>query len=297
MSIRINPDLLPGLLAALQQNEQNMNAATVQLSSGRRVNQLSDDPAAVAALVTNHNQSSQDDQFLANVSGLQTRLQVADSTLSNVVTVLTRAISIGTEGANGTLSAGDRQAIAGEVQGLTTQLLSLANTQYQGAYIFAGTAVNTQPFTLNAATNTVAYNGNANSTSVALSNGNFISTSVPGSQLFTNAAGDAFGALQNLFASLNSGNNIGAAVVQLHDALTQVGIQRVSYGNSLNQIDLSDNFLHQDKLNLSSQENVLVAADPAKSASDLAQAQLATQSVLSGTGRILTLPTLLDFLR
>src|SRR5437868_1009390 len=109
MSIRINPDLLPGLLAAIQQNEQNMNT----------------------------------------------------------VTVLTRAISIGTEGANGTLSPGDRQAIAGEVQGLTTQLLGLANTQYQGTYIFSGTAVTTQPFTLNAATNTVAYNGNANTTSVA----------------------------------------------------------------------------------------------------------------------------------
>jgi len=38
---------------------------------------------------------------LRNISSLQRRFQVADSTLSNVVTVLTRAVAIGTEGANG----------------------------------------------------------------------------------------------------------------------------------------------------------------------------------------------------
>jgi flagellar hook-associated protein 3 FlgL len=297
MSIRLNPNLLPDLLTAVQQSEQNMNAATEQLASGRSVNRLSDDPAAVAALVGNHNSTGQDDQFLRNISSLQARFQVADSTLSNVVTVLTRAVAIGTEGANGTLSAADRQAVAGEVQGLTSQLLSLANTTYQGTYVFSGTAVKTQPFALNTTTNAVTYNGDANTTSVQLSNGNPISTSVPGSQLFQNASGDAFGALQNLNAALLSGNNIGAAVTQVQTALSTVSTQRVFYGNGLNQITLSENFLSQDKVNLSSQENSLVGVDPAKAASDLVQAQVANQSILSATGRVLTLPTLLSFLK
>ncbi len=297
MSIRLNPNLLPDLLTAVQQSEQNMNAATEQLASGRSVNRLSDDPAAVAALVGNHNSTGQDDQFLRNISSLQARFQVADSTLSNVVTVLTRAVAIGTEGANGTLSAADRQAVAGEVQGLTSQLLSLANTTYQGTYIFSGTAVKTQPFALNTTTNAVTYNGDANTTSVQLSNGNPISTSVPGNQLFQNASGDAFGALQNLNAALLSGNNIGAAVIQVQTALSTVSTQRVFYGNGLNQITLSENFLSQDKVNLSSQENSLVGVDPAKAASDLVQAQVANQSILSATGRVLTLPTLLSFLK
>ena len=297
MSIRLNPNLLPDLLTAVQQSEQNMNAATEQLASGRSVNRLSDDPAAVAALVGNHNSTGQDDQFLRNISSLQARFQVADSTLSNVVTVLTRAVAIGTEGANGTLSAADRQAVAGEVQGLTSHLLSLANTTYQGTYIFSGTAVKTQPFALNTTTNAVTYNGDANTTSVQLSNGNPISTSVPGSQLFQNASGDAFGALQNLNAALLSGNNIGAAVIQVQTALSTVSTQRVFYGNGLNQITLSENFLSQDKVNLSSQENSLVGVDPAKAASDLVQAQVANQSILSATGRVLTLPTLLSFLK
>jgi len=297
MPVRLNPNLLPDLLTSIQQSQVSMNTATQQLSSGRSVNQLSDNPAAVATLVGNHSQFAQDDQFLQNIGALQTRLQVSDSTLSNVVTVLTRAISIGTEGANGTLSPADRQAVAGEVQGLTSQLLSLANTAYQGTYIFSGTAVTTQPFTLNPATNAVTYNGNTNTTSVQISSGNSINTSVPGSQLFTNATGNAFGALQNLYSSLVSGNNIGQAVVQVNSALSQVGVQRVFYGNALNQINLSQSFLNQEKINLSSQENTLISADPAKAATDFAQAQIANQATLSATGRILNLPTLLDFLK
>lgn len=297
MAIRLNPNLVPDLLVAIQQSRQNMNTATQQLSSGKSVNQLSDNPASVAAVVQNHDKAGQDDQFLQNLNSLQARFQVADSTLSNVVQVLTRALAIGTEGANGTLNPGDRLAIAGEVQGLLSEMLSLANTTYQGTYIFSGTAVTTQPFSQDPVTLAVTYNGNANTTSVQLSNGNSISSGVPGSQLFQNGAGSVFGALTALSSSLQSGTGIAAAVTQVQNALSAMSTQRVFYGNSLNQIALSENFLSQDKVNLSTQENALIGVDPAAAASNLAQAQTAYQSNLAATGRILTLPSLLDFLK
>lgn len=296
MDIRFNPDMLPSLLFSIQQTQQSESTASEELSTGLSVNQLSDNPAAAASLVGNHDQSSQDDQFLQNISTVQGRFQVADSALSNVVTLLTQAISVGTEGANGTMSTSDRQAVAQEVQGLQSQLTSLANTSYQGSYLFAGTAVTTQAFTLDAATNTVTYNGNSNTTNVELSNGVFIPANVSGSQLFMNGSGSAFGALGNLVTALTSGNNISAAVGQVQDALSQVSIQRVLYSNGLSQMNLSENFLNQDKVNLSTQENALVGADAATAASDLSQAEVANQAILSATGRILEAPTLLDFI-
>jgi flagellar hook-associated protein 3 FlgL len=297
MAIRLNPDLVPTILAAVQQSQQNMTTATQQLSTGKKVNQLSDNPAAVAQLVENHNQASQDDQFLTNLSGLQGKFQVADSTMSNVVTVLTRAISLGTEGANGTLSTSDRQAIAGEVQGLLSQMVSLGNTTYQGTYIFAGTAVTTQPFTQDPNTLAVTYNGNSNTTSVQLSSGNSINSGVPGDQLFQNASGSVFGALQDLYNSLQSGTGIDTAVTEVQNALNTVSTQRVFYGNALNQISMSENFLNQDTVNLSSQENDLVGVDAATAASNLAQAQTAYESQLAATAKILNLPNLLSFLQ
>jgi flagellar hook-associated protein 3 FlgL len=297
MAIRLNPDLLPNLLLSIQESRQNLNTATQQLSTGKRVNSLAEDPAAVAQLVRNHDQAGQDDQFLKNQTSLQSQFQVADSALSNVVQALTRAISIGTEGANGTLNGGERQAIAGEVLGLANQIASLANVSYQGAYLFSGTAVTTQPFALNQSTLAATYSGNSNSTNVQLSNGNVIGSNVPGSQLFLNGSGSVFGALQGLFSALQSNTNVGAAVTQVQDALTQVNAQRVFYGNALNQITLSENFLNQDKVNLSTQENSLIGADPAAAASDLAQAQTAYQSELAATAKVLNLPSLLNFLQ
>jgi flagellar hook-associated protein 3 FlgL len=297
MTIRLNPDLLPDLLASIQQSQANQNIATQQLSSGRSVNQLSDNPAAAAAVVQNHNQASQDVQYLQSIDSLQGRFQTADSALSNVVTVLTRALSLGVEGANGTLNAGDQQAIASEVQGLLNQTVSLGNTNYQGSYLFGGTAVNTQPFSLDAATNAVTYNGNANTTSVLLSAGVAVTANVPGSQLFRNTNGSVLGSLQDLYTALNTGTNIPAAVTEIQNALSQVDIQRVTYGNALNQINLSQNFLNQDQINLSTQENALVGVDPAVAATNFSQAQVANQATLSATARVLSLPTLLDFLK
>jgi len=296
MSVRINPDLLPDLLASIQQSEQNENTATTQLSSGRTVNSPSDNPAAAAAIVLNHDQSSQDAQFLQNISTLQGRFQVADSTISNVVEVLNQALSLGTEGANGTVSATDRQAIATEVQGLLTQTVGLANTTYQGAYLFGGTNVTQQPFTVDATTGAVNYNGNPNTTSVEISQGNSITANVPGDQLFQNANGSVLGALQDLYNALNTGTNMPAAVTEVQNALTQLDTQRVTYDNALNQINLSESFLNQDQLNLSQQENTLEGADLSVVASNFSQAQLADQATLSATSQVLTQKTLLDYL-
>jgi len=297
MAIRLNPDLLPNLLLSIQSSRQNLNTATQQLSTGKKVNALADDPAAVAQLIRNHDQAGQDDQFLRNQSSLQSQFQIADSTLSNAVQALTRAISIGTEGANGTLNNGDRQAIAGEVLGLANQLLSLANVSYRGSFLFAGTAVTKPPFTLDQTTLAATYVGNGNTTSVQLSNGDAIGGNVPGSQLFLNGSGSVFGSLQSLYSALQSNTNIAAAVTQVQSALTQVSAQRVFYGNALNQINLSENFLNQDKVNLSSEENALIGADPAAAASQLSQAQTAYQAELAATARVLNLPSLLNFLQ
>jgi len=297
MAIRLNPDLLPSLLASIQQSKQSETISTQQLASGRSVNQLSDDPVAAAALVQNHGQAAADGQFLQNLSTLQSKYQVADSTLGNVVQALTRALSVGVEGANGTLTAANRQAIAGEVQGLLSQTVSLANASYQGAFLFAGTKVSAQPFTLDTTTNTVTYNGNSATTSVQLSDGNSINANLPGDQLFQNGSGSVTGALQDLYSALTTGTNIPASVTEVQNALNQVNQQRVFYGNNLNQISLSESFLNQDKLNLSQQENGLVGADPATVATNFAQAQVANQATLNATARVLGLPTLLDFLK
>ncbi len=134
-TLRLNPDLLPDLLASMQQSQLNQSTATQEMGTGRSVNQLADNPASSAALVRTHDQANQEAQFLQNLTSLQGRFQVADSALGTVTQVLTRALSLGTEGANGTMTAADRQSISEEVQGLLSQTVGLANSTCQGAYL------------------------------------------------------------------------------------------------------------------------------------------------------------------
>src|ERR1700682_393713 len=160
MSIRINPNPATDLLVAIALKRKAQNTALQQLASGRLVNQLSDNPAAAAEVTLNHAQSSQDDQYLQNISGLTAQNNTIDSAVNSAVQAVTQAISLGIEGANGTQSDANRQAIAQQVTGIRDQVLSLANQTYQGNYVFAGTATSTPPFVLDATQpNGVKYNG------------------------------------------------------------------------------------------------------------------------------------------
>ena len=205
--MRVNPNITPDILTAIWQTQAQENTALQQISTGRRVNVPSDDPAAAAALVGNLNSSAQTDQYLQNTTSIEGQLQTADSTLSSVVSVLNQAISLGVQGANGTLSASDQQGIAQQVIGIQSQVLQLANTSYQGIYIFAGTATTTPPFVADTSQPSgVTYNGNSNTNTVEIGTGRNITVNMPGDQMFQGAGGDVMNSLQGLITALQSGD-------------------------------------------------------------------------------------------
>lgn len=296
MASRVNPNIIPELLDAIDTSDQNAVNANQELSTGRQVNSLSDNPAAVAELVKTDDLVSQTDQFLQNTSDLQSRFQVADSALDNAVEVMNSAISLGTEGSNGTQSSSDLQDLAQQVNGLMQQMLSLANTTYQGTYIFAGTAVTTQPFSLNAAGGGVGYAGNSQTNTAEISAGESIQTGVPGDQIFLNSGGSVFASLNDLYNALMSGTGIETATSEVESAFDQLNTQAVFYGNALNQMQQSENFLNQEKVNLTQQQTNLVGANMAQAETNLSQAETVQEAVLSATSKILNMPNLLDYL-
>jgi flagellar hook-associated protein 3 FlgL len=298
MSIRVNPNIVPDLIASIEQAQQNAQTATQEMASGRSVNNLSDNPAAASALVNNNALTSENDQFLTNLSDLQGKFQAADSALNNAVQIMTTAISVGTEGANGTLSTSDRQAIAQQVQGLQQQMLALANTSYEGTYIFSGTNVTTQPFAQSGSSPSgVQYSGNSGVTSVQIGDGQSMQTNVGGDQIFTNANGNVFQSLNDLANALNSGTGIDAANTEVQQAFSQLTTQRVFYGNALDQVQNSQNYLNQEQVNLSTQQNALVGANMTQVVANESQSQVAEQAALTATAQILNLPTLLSYIK
>lgn len=297
--MRVNPNPLPDLLAALGQNQQQINTDLAEISSGQSVTVPSDNPAAAAELVQNAAGTSSADQFLRSIGSIQGEVSSADSTLNSVTTALQRAISLGVEGANGTLNAADRAALATEVQGIQSQLVSLANLSYQGSYVFAGTANQSPPYVLDpTSTSGVTYNGNSGTNSVTLGNHFTLQTNLPGSQLFSAPGSDVFQAIQDLISGLESGTptSISAAVGELNTASGYIDTQRVFYGNAENQLTSQQTYLNSDTTQLAQQQNTLGAADLPTVITNLTSAETAHQATLQAVAST-TQTDLFDFLK
>jgi flagellar hook-associated protein 3 FlgL len=295
-SIRVNPNPMPDLLAALESLQRQQETSTLQLATGSKINRPSDDPAGAAELTQIGDRSSQVDSFQRSISSVNGLLSSADSTLNSVVTVLQRAISLGVQGANGTLSDDDRTAIATELNGIKSQLMSLANVTYQGQFIFAGTA-ETQPFVIDGNDPSgVGYAGNNGTNQVTIGNGYRLQVNLPGSRIFHGAGGDVFQSISDLVDALQANSGISDAAAEVSKSFTYITTQRVFYGNALNQLQSQQAFLNTETLNLSQEQSSVSAADIAAVATQIATGQTAMNATLAAMAKM-PQTSLFDYLK
>jgi flagellar hook-associated protein 3 FlgL len=295
--MQINPNVTPDILADMQQSQATLNTALQQVATGLSVSVPSDNPAASAAMVQNTIETGNVDQYTKNISTVLASVESASSVLSNVVTALTQAVSLGTEGANGTNSTANLQAIATQVQGVLSTVVSQANTSVAGAYLFAGTGTST-PYTADASSPTgYTYNGNTDQTSVAVGDTLTVPVNLPGSQIFSNSSNSVLGSLSSLVTALQSGNTLGieTATSSLSSAIALVGQQQAFYSNAESQLNSQGTFLQQDTVSLASQATNLVGVDLATAATNLSQAEADNSAVLAATAKVLP-NTLLSYL-
>jgi flagellar hook-associated protein 3 FlgL len=296
--MRINPDATADLLAQLRYSQASESLALQQLSSGRRVAAPSEDPAAISAMIQDAARRSRDDQYSQGIATIRDSMSIADSSLGSVVVSLQRAISLGIEGATSTQSAANREAIATDVSGIFDEVLGVANLSYRNTNLFSGTEDKTPYVRDNTSSSGVQYVGNDNVIRVQVSESLTVQANCPGSQLFSAPGADVFASLQELQASLNANDpaRIQAATAQVRAAYDHVTAARATFGNTMNQLDSSSQFLDAEKLNLKTRETLLVGADPAEAVINLKQAQFARDATLAAVGQRSGL-SLLDHLR
>lgn len=296
--MRVNSNLVPNILADLQQTQSAVNTALQEVSTGKRVTQPSDDAGASAAMVQNTIDTANNDQYTQNITTLQTTVQAASSALSTVVSSLTQAVSLGTEGSNGTNSSTNLQALASQVQGILTSVVSQANTFVNGTYLFGGTVTGTAPYTADPSSATgYTYQGNNNANSVAIGNNLNIQTSLPGSQVFSSSANNVIGALSGLVTALKGGDSatIATATSAVTSAVSYIGQQQAFYSNAESQLNAQDSALQQDKVTLTTQATNLVGIDTATAATELSQAETDNSAALAAAAKVLPV-TLLNYL-
>jgi flagellar hook-associated protein 3 FlgL len=295
--MRVNPNIVPDILADLQQSQMSLDTALQQVSTGKSVNQPSDNPAAAAAMVQNTIETGDVDQYTQNVSSALSTVQSASSALSSVVTELTQAVSVGTAGATGTNSSANLQSMVGQVQGILSSVVSQANTSAGGVYLFGGTSTST-PYTPDSSSSDgYAYNGNSDVNSVAVGDEMSVQVNVPGSQIFSNSSNNVLGSLSNLITALQSGDSsaISSATTAVDSAVNYVGQQQVLYSNAESQLNSQETNLQQDTVSLTSQANNLIGANLATAATNLSQAEVENSAAMAAAAKVLP-NTLLDYL-
>jgi flagellar hook-associated protein 3 len=222
-------NMLPDIQYQMQQSQQALATATEQLSTGLRVNQLSDDPSASANMVRSLAYSANVDQYTSNVSSVLPQMQSADSAISSVVTSLNSAVTLGTEGANGTETSANRQEVASQVQSILSSVIAQANTSFQGVYVFGGSDSTTPPFVSASTTYTSSQGSNASplAATTALTAGSVttISDAATGETMtYQAAAGDTIATLQSAIASAVSAGTLSAGTSATINANGQLSI-------------------------------------------------------------------------
>jgi flagellar hook-associated protein 3 FlgL len=278
--MRVDPNYVTNLVGSLDQAQANEQQLTTELSSGVRVTSLSDDPVAAGENVVLVNQIQEDDSFTTSSTMVTSQLQVADSALGSVVTELTSAISLATSANNGTMNSSDVKEVAAQLSGILSEVTTLANSNYQGQYIFAGSQSSTAPFNTSTSTSpaTTTYNGDEDVNYIETPTGQKIQLNVPGDQIFLGSGSNSvFGALNALIADYSSGTvNTAQAVsdtTALNAALNYVSQQRVTIDNSITQVTAASDAITSEKLQLTSVQTGLIQADTATVATQLSLAE------------------------
>lgn len=283
--MRVDPFYVVNLSGALDQTQATQQQLSQELSSGLRFSTIGDDPVAAGQNVQFLNQIQRDDSFTQTNSLTQGLLQVTDSALGSVVTQLNQALSLATQANNGTLNANDLKAISNQLVGVRDEVLSLANTTYQGQYVFGGSQTSSTPFTLDNSTSpaTVTYNGDANVNTLVSPNGQSIQLNLPGDQIFTSATANVLGTLNNLIADYASGS-AGSGVTDtaaLNNALNFVGQQRVTIDNSINRLSAASSAATEEATQLTATQTNLMQANIASVSTELSLTQSQQTALIS----------------
>jgi len=137
--MRVSQNMLyDNFVTYLNNSTTRLQELSLQASTQKKVNRPSDSPVGMARILNYRDSIQANQQYQANINTATGWLGLADNTLMQVQDIMARINELAVQGANAPMTAENRQSIALEVRQQFDQLISLANTTYEGKSIFAG---------------------------------------------------------------------------------------------------------------------------------------------------------------
>jgi len=280
------------------------------VSTGKRINRLSDDPVGLVSVLNLRSSLDYIAQLERNISMGNSWLAMGETALAQVEEVLSQAKVLTIQMANDTQGAQERASAAVEVEGYFHQVLSLANTQVDGRYIFSGTQTATAPFAWGVdgfGNPGILYQGNDTEFEINIAQGINVAVGRDGTDIFGGHAfdwSDPDAGQDNIFKTLldlkghlesNDRDGIQTAMGELDSHMDNLRTLIADTGAKMNRLELKSNIIQDLRLTYTDRKSELEDADIAEAIMDLKAKELAYQAALNSSAKVMKM-SLVDFL-
>ncbi len=273
---------------------------TEKIVSGKEINKSSDDPEGTRLVLALIAKGEVIDGRRGNIAFAQTWLESTAASLTAVNDFLAQA-----EGWAQTalpLSTEERSSMAGAIQDISDQMLSLANSKTDGRFLFSGSLTAVEPFAVSSTSPTPPYEYKGNDAQMAINVGKDESESynVPGEAVFLGTGGgvDIFQGLQDLKTALEqddsaaitvAGDKLADAVKQVQNGITKTKLMQKS-------MEISDSRLADQRNSIVTQIEGVQNADISKLAMEFQMQAIVLNALYDSTFRTSQL-SILNFLK
>lgn len=281
-------------LNGVNQIEQRSERAQRELTTGRRINTVSDDPDQVTNLIQTRADLARTKQIDGNLGRVKTEVDTAEGALQSAVTLVERAQTLGTQGQSGFTSAQTRQDLAGELGSVLQQLVSISGTTVEGRFVFSGDSDQQAPYTIDLTLpNPIgSYAGSTATRQVQHPDGSLISVGKTAQEIFDSSdpTQNVFTSINNLRTALLNGDQAGidAALPNVRSAGTFLNNELAFYGTVQNRVSGAVDFGSNFETQLQAQLSQIQDADLTRSITELQQAKTQQDAALESRAKLPT---------
>lgn len=281
-------------LSNVQMNLRRAASLQAQLSSGKVIQKVSDDPNAAGRAMALRADKSSSMQALRNADDGASWLNQIDSTIQSSLSAVRRARDLTVQGANsGALNDTSREAIAVEIEGLRDTLLNLANTTLNGRSLFAGTSASGPAFE----SGTYDWNGTpGGEVTRRLGTDAVVRVDADGAAIFGEGEDSIFHLLDTIAAELRAGEDVSGRLDDLDKSLDRMLGGVADVGIRAKQVTDAQASLKMRIQDLTMSISGIEDIDLAETILELQIQEIAYQASLGAAARVLQ-PSLMDFLR
>jgi flagellar hook-associated protein 3 FlgL len=271
-------------MANIEQANERLADFQQQVSSGRRISRLSDDPAGTSSAIAERDRMATIDQYARTSDSAHSRLTILDTVMSDIVTKLTAAQSTATSALGTTQTATQRSAAAQDLAGIKSALVDDFNTSFQGNFLFAGTKSTTKPYAVGGGGVVAAYAGSTTDVKVDVGQGRSVPIGFDGSAITKGSdPTDLFTTLDNLITAVGAGDSAGiaTAMTTLGDVFARAVSAQSKVGAAMDTVDTNKQRLTTVKLAAKTHLSTLEDANMADAIAGMQQSDTAYKAALA----------------